>query len=64
LIKASAPVRSRPLWSILRSREEYGYADLPLLTVISEYGVRVRDLSTGRAPAEDLSTYRVVRTGD
>jgi type I restriction enzyme, S subunit len=32
--------------------------------VISEYGVRVRDLSTGRAPAEDLSTYRVVRTGD
>jgi type I restriction enzyme S subunit len=55
--------RVAPLWSLLASREEFG-ADLPLLTVASEYGVRLRDLAEGRAPSEDLGRYRVVRAGD
>jgi type I restriction enzyme S subunit len=52
-----------PLWSVLKSREEFG-TDLPLLTVVSSLGVRLRDLSEGRSPSEDLSGYRVVRKGD
>ncbi len=54
----------RPLWTFLRSREEYGAPDLPLLTVISETGVELRDSSEGRAPSIDLSGYRVARPGD
>jgi type I restriction enzyme S subunit len=54
----------RPLWSLLDRRDEFGRPDLPLLTVISEYGVRLRDLSDGRTPSEDLSGYRVVHPGD
>ncbi|MEU6265895.1 restriction endonuclease subunit S [Saccharopolyspora shandongensis] len=53
-----------PLWTILRSREEFGGMSLPLLTVKSESGVEVRDLSQGRQPSEDMSSYRVVRVGD
>ncbi|MER5210287.1 hypothetical protein ABT063_06820 [Streptomyces sp. NPDC002838] len=55
---------SIPLWTILRSREQYGGPDLPLLTVKSESGVEVRDLSQGRQPSEDMSSYRVVQPGD
>ncbi|MFI8906229.1 hypothetical protein ACWEJQ_21865 [Streptomyces albidoflavus] len=55
---------SIPLWTILRSREQYGCLDLPLLTVKSESGVEVRDLSQGRQPSEDMSSYRVVQPGD
>ncbi|MET7688369.1 restriction endonuclease subunit S [Streptomyces sp. NPDC005483] len=55
---------SIPLWTILRSREQYGGPDLPLLTVKSESGVEVRDLSQGRQPSEDMSSYRVVQQGD
>lgn len=57
-------VPTAPIWSIARSREEFGDPDLPLLTVISRVGVRQRDLAEGRAPSEDLSGYRVVRRGD
>jgi type I restriction enzyme S subunit len=53
-----------PLWSLVRSREEFGGESLPLLTVVSESGVEIRDLSEGRAPSEDLSAYRTVRPGD
>jgi len=52
------------LWRVLRSREQFGRPDLPLLTVISREGVRIRDLDDGRAPSEDLSGYRVVEAGD
>lgn len=55
----------RPLWSVLQSREAFGSNDLPLLTITSEFGVAVRDLDAGgRSAAEDLSGYRVVRSGD
>ncbi|WP_078843722.1 restriction endonuclease subunit S [Streptomyces albus] len=53
-----------PLWTILRSREEFGGKDLPLLTVKSDSGIALRDLSLGRQPSEDMSTYRTVRVGD
>lgn len=53
-----------PLWSLLRSREKFGGFNLPLLTVKSDAGVGLRDLSEGRQPSEDLSTYRTVRRGD
>lgn len=53
-----------PLWTILQSREEYGQSDLPLLTVKSESGIDLRDITQGRQPSEDMSNYRVVRTGD
>jgi len=53
-----------PLWRILRSREEFGQSELPLLTVKSADGVGVRNLADGRAPSEDLDGYRVVRAGD
>lgn len=52
-----------PLWSILKSRDEFG-GDLPLLTVVSDLGVGLRNLSEGRSPSEDLDRYRVVRSGD
>lgn len=55
---------TRPIWSVLRSRDQIGAPELPLLTVVSDVGVRVRDLAEGRAPSEDLSGYRVVREGD
>lgn len=53
-----------PAWTLMRSREEFGRPDLPLLTVVSAKGVAVRDLAEGRAPSEDLSNYRVVAPGD
>ncbi|MEU6105428.1 hypothetical protein [Streptomyces flaveolus] len=53
-----------PLWTVLRSREEFGGDGLPLLTVKSESGIELRDLSQGRQPSEDMSTYRTVRVGD
>jgi type I restriction enzyme, S subunit len=55
---------SVPLWVAVRSREEFGRPDLPLLTVISSSGVALRDLTDGRAPSDDLSGYRVVLPGD
>jgi type I restriction enzyme S subunit len=55
---------SRPLWTLVQRRDEFDRPDLPLLTVVSEHGVRVRDLSDGRTPSEDLSGYRVVHPGD
>ncbi|MEU8110860.1 hypothetical protein [Micromonospora sp. NPDC048947] len=57
-------IASAPLFALLRSREEFGKAELPLLTVKSEVGVELRDMSQGRSPSEDLSKYRVVRGGD
>lgn len=53
-----------PLWALLTSRNAFGQPELPLLTVVSEHGVELRDLAEGRAPSEDLSGYRVVRAGD
>jgi type I restriction enzyme S subunit len=54
-----------PIWTIARSREEFNRPDLPVLTVISESGIQVRDFSSGgRAVSEDLRGYRVVRPGD
>ncbi len=53
-----------PVWTVLRSREEFDGGDLPLLTVTSAHGVGLRVESEGRAPSEDLSGYRVVRHGD
>ncbi|WP_444951130.1 hypothetical protein [Micromonospora ureilytica] len=53
-----------PLWTVLRSRDEFDDADLPLLTVKSDFGVELRDMSQGRQPSEDMSTYRVVQAGD
>ncbi|WP_174185018.1 restriction endonuclease subunit S [Nocardia barduliensis] len=53
-----------PLWTVLRSREEFGDSELPLLTVKSESGIELRDLSQGRQPSEDLSRYSIVRAGD
>ncbi len=64
MMRSAGMHASRPLWSLLTSRDEFGQPDLPLLTVVSEYGVQLRDLSDGRAPSEDLSGYRVVRAGD
>jgi type I restriction enzyme S subunit len=55
---------TRPLWTILEARDEFGQQDLPLLTVISDHGVRYRNLADGRTPSEDLSEYRVVHPGD
>jgi len=53
------------MWTVVRSREEFCRPDLPVLTVISESGVQVRDFSLGgRAVSEDLSGYRVVQPGD
>lgn len=53
-----------PLWTVLRSREQFNRPELQLLTVVSEHGVAIRDLTDGRAPSEDLSPYRVVHRGD
>ena len=53
-----------PLWTVLRSRQEFGDEELPLLTVKSESGVSLRDLAEGRQPSEDLAGYRRVRPGD
>jgi type I restriction enzyme, S subunit len=55
---------AQPLWTVLHQRNDFGEPALPLLTVISDYGVRLRDLADGRQPSEDLAGYRVVRTGD
>ena len=56
---------SIPAVYLLRERGEFGGTGLPILTVVSEYGVRVRDLDAGgRAIGEDLNGYRRVRTGD
>jgi type I restriction enzyme, S subunit len=54
----------RPLWAVLDRRDEFNQPDLQMLTVVSEHGVRVRDLSDGRTPGENLSGYRVVHPGD
>jgi len=62
LLRGDRP--TRPLWSVLSSREEYGDEDLPLLSMSAAYGVRSRADGEGRAPSDDLSKYRVVRTGD
>ncbi len=56
--------RTEPLWAALDRRNEFDRPDLPMLTVVSEEGVRARDLADGRAPSEDLSGYRVVHPGD
>ncbi len=53
-----------PLWTVLKSREEFGGPDLPLLTVKSDSGVGVRDLAEGRQPSDDLVGYRRVVAGD
>lgn len=54
-----------PAGYLLRERGEFGGSDLPILTVVSEYGVRIRDLEAGgRAVSEDLAGYRRVRQGD
>jgi type I restriction enzyme S subunit len=56
---------SIPAGYLLRERGEFGGPGLPILTVVSEFGVRVRDLEAGgRAVGEDLNGYRRVRTGD
>jgi type I restriction enzyme S subunit len=57
-------IPSVPVWTVLRSREEFAASDMPLLTVTSAAGVGIRDTSEGRAPSADLSGYRVVRRGD
>ena len=53
-----------PLWTVLKSREEFGGPDLPLLTVKSDSGVSMRDLAEGRQPSDDLAGYRRVMAGD
>jgi type I restriction enzyme S subunit len=54
-----------PLFALLRGREEFNQPSLPVLTVTSEHGVAIRDLTAGgRALGDDLAAYRVVRTGD
>jgi type I restriction enzyme S subunit len=54
-----------PAGYLLRERGEFGGSDLPILTVVSEYGVRIRDLEAGgRAIGKDLAGYRRVRQGD
>ena len=55
-----------PVWVLARSRDEFaGEREFPVLTVKSNSGVSVRDLSAGgRALSADLSGYRVVRDGD
>lgn len=63
-LKSIATGVTLPAWTVCRSREEVGRPDLPLLTMSAERGLRIRDLSTGRAPSDDLSGYRVVHRGD
>lgn len=53
----------RPLWSLVRSRDEFGGA-LPLLSLSAQSGVRERPIGEGRAASEDTSRYRVVRPDD
>ena len=54
-----------PAGYLLEERGEFGGSDLPILTVVSDYGVRVRDLEAGgRAVSDDISGYRRVRPGD
>ena len=54
-----------PLWTLVRNRDEFGDDSLPILTVVSNSGVHVREMDgAGRAVSEDLSGYRVVRPGD
>lgn len=57
---------SRSLRSILKPRSERNQPDLPLLTVARERGVFVRtpDDDNHNAIPEDLSNYKVARSGD
>lgn len=63
ILSLSGP--ARPLWTIVKSREQYGRTNLPILTVKSEFGVLLRDPEAGgRAVSENLTGYRVVAPGD
>lgn len=58
------PWTTIPAWAALKSRELFGVPDRPLLSMSAAHGLRLRDLSEGRAPSEDLSDYRGVEVGD
>ncbi len=61
----TAPSRMlMPAWTVLRSREQFERPELPILSMSAVHGLRVRDLTGGRAPSEDLSGYRVAERGD
>lgn len=53
-----------PMLALATSRNQFGGRNRRLLTVKSESGVGVRDLSEGRAPGQDLDSYRTVKSGD
>jgi type I restriction enzyme S subunit len=56
-----------PAGYLLLERNEFAgpAPEVPILTVVSDYGVRIRDLTLGgRAVSEDLDGYRRVREGD
>ena len=54
-----------PLWTLLRVREEFDQPDLSLLTVVSDLGVRIRDMDAGgRATASNPGGYKVVHVDD
>ncbi len=61
---APAGWRSIPAWAVCRARNELAVPDLPLLSMSAAFGIRMRDAGEGRAPAEDLTGYRVVRSDD
>lgn len=54
---------SQPAWVVLQSREEFG-GEGSLLSLSAARGIRERTEGEGRAPSEDTSAYRRVRTGD
>ncbi|WP_407538652.1 restriction endonuclease subunit S [Deinococcus radiomollis] len=58
----------RSLGSLTRARSERGRADLPLLSVVREKGVILRDLENSEGNhnfiPDDLSNYKVVREGN
>lgn len=58
--------KPRSLRSMLRPRGERNHSDLPLLTVARERGVFVRsaDDANHNAIPDDLSNYKVARSGD
>lgn len=53
-----------PMLALATSRNQFSGRNRRLLTVKSESGVGVRDLSEGRAPGQDLDSYRTVKSGD
>lgn len=57
-------MRRLPAWAALRSRELFGVGHRHMLSMSAVHGLRLRDLSEGRAPSEDLSGYRGVNIGD